>query len=514
MGFRERVVTVKRTNTWLAWALVVGLLAFMLGSATASRGKVNEATPVFGYGTGTPLHLDALQAGTTGPRVADVELGFSAANVNSNGFPATGGVNENNVALQPPADGFDPARPFAGKQASARGAGLLLGLGSDLPTNGGDVLAATESGALVSPPPTDSEVNDAGIADTLAPLAYASLLHSEANATWTGNPCTSTISSPISFGRGYAADAQLIDTGTGDENGFEAPLVATDDPNPQRSVVQSRSFLYAIPNGDAGKFGLVSEIHQTYAPVSLARGPLPPVIIEVLGEWVFKATATGKAGGASIEYYTLDEATGQPVTPTTAVIRISSDGGLTYTSLTAQDVFGGTGLTVPIAPLVDLAVGEDPRSPTIPDDVPDPTTQPVEAANGRLAYGAVDVVRLSTLNVDLGIHLEDLRIGHFEAAVGVPDGGFSCTAEATTTTSGPTSTTSSTTTSSTTSSTTSTTLAPTSSTTSSTSSTTSSTAPSTSTTARPTTTAPATTSTTAPAARPATPVNVQPSTVG
>ena len=192
----------KRTNTWVAWALVVGLLAFMLGSATASRGKVNEAQPVFGFATGTPLHLDALQAGLTGPRVADAEVGFSSANVNSQGFPATSGVNENNVNLQPDPAHFTPAKPFAGKNASARGAGLQLGLGSDLPTNAGDVLSETESGAIAPPP--DSEVKDAGIGDTLAPVAYASLLHTEAAATWlgTGNPCTSTISSPISFGRG------------------------------------------------------------------------------------------------------------------------------------------------------------------------------------------------------------------------------------------------------------------------------------------------------------------------
>ncbi|MDP1795020.1 MAG: hypothetical protein Q8K63_12875, partial [Acidimicrobiales bacterium] len=93
----------KRTNTWLAWALAVGLLAYMVGSATASRGKVDGTDPVFGFATGTPLHLDALQLGLTGPRVADVEVGFSSTNVNSNGFPATSGVNENNINLQPPA---------------------------------------------------------------------------------------------------------------------------------------------------------------------------------------------------------------------------------------------------------------------------------------------------------------------------------------------------------------------------------------------------------------------------
>ena len=443
----------KRTNTWLASSLAVALLAFMLGSAVASRGAVVEPEPVFGYATGTPLHLDALQADPAGPRLADVEVGFSAANVNSNGFPATSGVSENSINLQPAADSFDPERPFATKQASARGAGLQLGLGSDLPTGGGDVLAATEAGALVAPPATDSDVQDAGPITQLAPLAYASLLHSEAAATWTGNPCLSTINSPISIGRGYAADAQLLDTGDTNTDGtFGAPVVATDDPNPARAVVQSRSFMYAIPNGDPGKFGLVSEIHQTYAPVSLARGPLPPVIIEVLGEWVFKLTATGKTDGAKIEYYTLDEATGTPVTPTTAIIRISSDGGATYSSLTAQDIFDTGGLTVPIAaaPLVALAVGEDPRNVSAPDAVPDPDSKPTTSSDGRLAFGAVDVVRLSTLNVMAGMHLEDLRIGHFEGAVGVPAGGFSCTVDPTTTTEGPTTSTSTTSTTSTT----------------------------------------------------------------
>lgn len=520
----------KRTNTWLAWALAVGLLAFMLGSATASRGKINETNPIFGYGTGSALHLDAIQAAGTGPRIADAELAFSSANVNSDGFPAQGGVSEMNVNLQPPADHFTPAKSFVGKAASARGAGLQLGLGSDLPTDAGDVLSQTEAGAIAPPP--DTETHDAGLGDTLAPLAYASLLHTEANANWvgTGNPCTSTISSPISFGRGYAADAQLLNTGGSNPDGsFQAPVVATDELDPNRSVVQSRSFTYAIPNGQPGRFGLVSEIHQTFAPISLARGPLPPLVIEVLGEWVFKATATGLTDGATIQYYALDDATGQPVTPTTTVIRISNDGGTTWTNLTAQDVFGNGGLVVPVAPLLSLAVGEDPRGIAQPNAVPDPTTSPFTSASqganhsGRLAFGAVDVVRLSALDVGTApltaeTHLADLRIGHFEAAVGVPQDGFSCTADTTTTSSTTSTSTTSTSTTSTTVAPTTTTSTSTTSTTAPTSTTSSTVVPSTTSTTRASTTsssAKPTTSTSTPVtAPPATPVNVQPKTVG
>lgn len=507
----------KRKNTWLAWVLAVGLISYLVGAATVSRSLPPTPGPVSGYASGTALHVDAVQAGLAGPRLLGAELAYSTAQINAQGFSATSPETENQLKLQPT---LEAPATFTGKNASARGGGLEVGVGSDLPADAGDTLAQTQAGS-VAPPNSPAVIKDAGLDDALAPIAYASLLHSEAASQWTSNVCASSAQSPLAFGRGYAADAQLLNTGDEAPDGrFEAPLIATDDPNPERSVVQTRSFTYAVPNTNTTggqHYGLVSEVRQTYAPISLARGPLPPLVIEVLGEWVYKTTVTGTPDnpatpavneGAKIDYFSLTE-DGQPVTPTTTVIRISQDGGLTFTSLNFQDVFMDGGLTLPaaLATIIGLAVGEDPRAIADPGNTPDPDSLPTLAANGTFASGAVDVIRLSLLNLMVGTHIADLRIGHFESELLVPVGGFICPPDPTTTT------TTSTTTTTTAPTTTTTTTAPTT--------TTSTTAgPTTTTTAAPATTTttakPATTTTTSPPA-PAPvpkPIVVQPNSVG
>src|SRR2546428_934937 len=56
-----------------------------------------------GYATGTFLHADALQAGITGPRVADVEEGFSGTAVSSSGLAGPAILNEMDQAVKPAA---------------------------------------------------------------------------------------------------------------------------------------------------------------------------------------------------------------------------------------------------------------------------------------------------------------------------------------------------------------------------------------------------------------------------
>ncbi|MEY2424739.1 MAG: hypothetical protein QOI61_311 [Actinomycetota bacterium] len=512
----------KRNKTWLAWALAVGLVAYLLGAATAGRSTVNPDDQVVkAFATGTALHADALQGGVTGPRLADVEVAFSTANVDSTGFTAPGRTTENEVLVQPNAADNEPPDPSVdpvGKNSSARGAGLELGLGSDVPVPPGDVLPLPRSNAVAPPDMSDT---DEVLALPANPLVYAALLHSDADARWEDDTCNRTAQSPISYSRGYAADLQLLDqatTGT-PEGPLVAPVLATDDPNPQRKVSQTNSFVYPIDNGD-GTFGLVSEVHQTYAPVSVLRDPLtgPVLIIEVLGEWFVKTTATGKAGGATIEYGVTDNdpaspTFGEPIDPGATVIRVSMDGGLTYDGFSLSDL-GPTGTEIPADPLANIMLGEDLRAISASGGIADPDSSPTLLADGTRAAGAVDVVRINVLKViSPGTTVADLRIGHFESDLQVPEGGFTCESAATTTTTSTTGSTvpTSSTTSTSTSSTTSTTAAPTTTSTTA--------APTTTTTAAPgptSTTAPTTTTTTPPPppAPPATPIRVQPKTVG
>ncbi len=425
----------KRNKTWLAWALAVGLVAYLLGAATASRSVVDAGQTVRAYASGTALHADALQSG--GTRVADVEAAFSAANVDSAGFTTPGRQTENEVLVQPnPADS-DPPSPFVGKNASARGAGLEVSLGESVPVPPGSALALPRQRANATAAPDTSETAEVLGLTTLAPLAYASVLHADAEARWATSTCFRSANSPIAYSRGYAADLQLLDASQAGTTPLPEPIVATDHPDPSRNVIQTNSFVYAIPNGQPGKFGLVSEVHQTYAPISIVRGgtiPLPNIVIEVLGEWFVKATVLGVASPLNaIEYGVTDPMTGNPVPPGATVIRVSTDGGLTYRSLSIEDVMAG-GQEIPGDPLLNLALGESPRAISAAGGAAvfgsAPTVTPTRVA------GAVDVVRLNLLDgISAGNSVADLRIGHFESDLEVPEGGFSCPPDPTTTTS-------------------------------------------------------------------------------
>jgi hypothetical protein len=501
----------------------VGLIAYLLGAATVGRSTVTTDEIVKAYASGTALHLDALQAGPTGPRLADVEAAFSAVNADSNGFTAPARLTENSIGTQP---GSDTPATFVGKNASARGSGLELGLGNDVPDNVRDLVLAAEAQAT-APPDKLPDTHDLGPVP-VSPLLYASLLHSDALAQWQNSTCLTTPQAPIAYGRGYAAKVELLEAGTDNADGsFGSPVVATNDNDPQRNAVETHSFVYAVPNGTLNHYGLVSEVHETYAPVDVLQDPITSgtIEIEVLGEWYARTFVDGIHPATMTTGVTNNDPTspnfGKPMDPADTVIRISASGA-NIAAISLQDITqSSTGLEIPLNPLADIMIGEDFRAISAPDGSPDPTSLPTLTATR--AAGAMDVVRAQVLQgaAGAGTRVADLRIGHFESDLQVPDGGFTCPAAATTTT-----TTGATTTSSTAGPTTTTTVAPTTTTTAAPTTTTTA-APTTTTTAGPTTTtsttlaspspttAPPTTSTTLPTrAEAAVAVRAQPKTVG
>src|SRR5207247_9405121 len=102
---------------------------------------------------------------------------------------------------------------------------------------------------------------------------------------WNNNVCI--FGQPLAYGLGYAADAQLLDAGSANPDGsMSQPVIALDTGTPtDRTVSQSKSFTYLKPNGD-GTFGLVSEVPETIAPVTIAKGMAGGTTIEFPGEWV------------------------------------------------------------------------------------------------------------------------------------------------------------------------------------------------------------------------------------
>jgi hypothetical protein len=395
-------------------ALVTSMLAALTGIAATGAGAQTTASgPFGGYSTGTVLHADALQAAVAGPRVVDGEVAFSGASALSTGL-GTAINNEMNEPVQPVA---------AGKNAYGRGSGLELGLGTTTPNNPDANQAIAAGLAEATAPPIGPLVTKEGGPIPADPVAYASLLRGQAGAVFDPNTCT--IGQPLAYGLGFAADAQLLDAGKANADGsMGQPVVATDTTQNARAVSQSKSFTYLKPNGD-GTWGVVSETHQTIAPVTLFKGTANEVTIEALGEWVLRASTTGKAGGAKIEY-----APGGSPTPTTPVLRIIQPNAQTPTTtiLTLQQLLSDTGVQIPANPLVDISIGEKPRKIAAPGAVPDPKAAPVTSADGTNAAAAVDVVRVNLLQPDVtgGFHALELRIGHMEAKSLTPAGGITC----------------------------------------------------------------------------------------
>jgi hypothetical protein len=373
---------------------VLTLLAALVPTAGQSASAQVTALAQFsGYSTGTAVHAGALQSGTT--RLVDSEIAFSGANVNSAGL----GAPLTNEMTQ----GFQDAAP-AGAKSAARGSGLEIGLDTQQANlTGANQINPGSTVQAFAPLSTGLLTKEIGPI-AVAPLVNADLLRGQAQAIYSNSVCV--LGQPISSGLGYAANANLVNSGA-------TSLLATN--TVANAVNQSKSYTYLTPNGD-GTYGLVTETHQILAPVTLGGvAGIPLVSIEFAGEWVLRSTATGKAGGAKVDY-----APGGDPSSKTVVLTIKAAGLLNQTFTTQQFLDQkGLAITLP-AGLGEIVIGEAPR--TIGGAT---GSSPVLAANGTSAAAAVDVVRIKAgLAGILGI--TDLRVGHMESQAVVPAGGIEC----------------------------------------------------------------------------------------
>lgn len=380
---------------------VIALLTALVPMAgTTSSAQVSPLADFSGYSTGTAMHADALKSGTT--LLEDTEVAFSGANVNSRGL-GDALSNEMEQAYQTAAE--------AGDRAAGRGSGLEIGLATTVPnlTNANQINPGSTVQAFA--PESTGLLTEEFIPVDLDPIIQATTLRGQAQAIYSDKVCV--LGQPISSGLGYAANANLVNSATP-----ATSLLATNTVD--NAVSQSKSFTYLIPNGD-GTYGLVSETHQILAPVTLIPGVagVGPLVIEFAGEWVLRSTATGKDGGAKVEY----GPAGSP-SPTTKVIVVKL-AGAEIASLTTQQLLEQDGLVVPISvPGIasgEIAIGEDPRA--IGGDA---ASQPEMMANGTLAAAAVDVVRVNLNLPAADMRVTDLRVGHMESRAMVPVGGIQC----------------------------------------------------------------------------------------
>ena len=378
-----------------------GIVAGVVGVAPA-RAAIPFATAAFsGSAVGSTVHTDALNSGDT--RIANADIALASSAVNSKGITAAA-TNENGRVINPALG--------ASKFSYGRGQGLEVGIAAAPPDDGQILLAGK---AEVAAPPTGHDSQQVGPVDA-DPVAWASAAQGTADARWNTETCI--LGEDIARGIGFVADAQLVDAGADEETGLDGPVLSTDATDPFRDVSQTTAGQYFAPNS-AGAFGLTSYVAQTIAPVSLLRGNLD-LTVEVLGEWVMKAFASGVPGQSTVTYRPTKDENGNPVTDSTPILRfiVGSEPTEVTTVLTFQQVFGEEGFSdISIPGVIELVVGEDPRA--IGGDA---TTNPAIAADGTSVAAAVDVVRLKLADGALG----DVRVGHMEAKATVPAGGVTC----------------------------------------------------------------------------------------
>jgi hypothetical protein len=379
---------------------VAGILATYVGVAPAHAAGVPFNQAAFsGSAVGSAIHADALNSGAT--RIANADIALASSAVNSKGLTAAA-TNENGRTINPAAG--------ATKFSYGRGAGVEVGLAADPGQDGQIILAGKSEG---SAPPNHHDAQQIGPVPA-APVVWASLAQGVSDALWNTDTCV--LGDNIARGLGYAADAQLLDTGSGDAPDLNAPLLSTDATDGRRDVTQTVATQTLLPNSK-GDYGLRSRVEQTLAPVTLFRGTGNELTIEVLGEWVLSVFASGVPGESKVSYLPDKTDTGAPVGPLTPIVRIIQAGSPT-TVLSFQDIFGATGLDqINIPGVAEIAIGEDPRA--IGGDA---STSPSVAADGTSISAAVDVVRIKLLDGSLG----DIRVGHMEAKAAVPAGGVTC----------------------------------------------------------------------------------------
>lgn len=378
---------------------VAAFVATLAGPGFPARAQLSTQD-FAAYGTGATLSVNLLRLGNT--QAVNVQTAFAGQAVDSTGL---GGAIANEMGFTVlPADAA-----LAGRSAYGRGSGVEVGIGVPVGSAENQILLAGLAEAAAPPPVLSPVVKQVGPL-SLGGLAYVNLLRSRAQAIY--DPSTCVIGRPITYGEGEAAGVQLVGTTNATTGQLDSPVVGTSLPvtsNDPRNANRSRSLSYLRPNGD-GTFALVSEVRQTIAPVSLLGGV---ATLELLGEWALRAIATGKPGGAKVEYAPVGAG------PTTQVVRLTLLNAVPIT-LTLQDLLGPGGLNLSIPPLATIRVGTPARAigGAGPAQV---------AADGTAASAAVDVAMVNLLNLGiLNLNVADIRLGHMEAAAAVPPGGIVC----------------------------------------------------------------------------------------
>jgi hypothetical protein len=428
---------------------------------------------VSAFATGTVVHADLLQ--NAGTKLVDAEVGFSGAVFESGGLlnPIFNELDRELAPKLPEKLGFARGAglevglgvsPTTDNQAILAGKAVATTRPNSAPVSTGagpidldplvwaDLLrgqAAANAGDDDCALGTDAShglayVADAQLLDTAtASQQSTSASRSEAaEPSGVGERTVETVTDPVSGLLGtvkkttqqvapaqqQAAAEPASSPGSSNEaqaapmpnvEGLEKPLISLDADGPARAVSQSRSRTVFVAQRDrdgnrlGNAFGIMSEVRQTIAPITLFEGTPNALTIELLGEWVLQAVAGGLPGTGYIHY-----GPGR-ASPETPVLRLIDARGVTKI-LNLQDLVTDDGLVVNIPGIAEIAIGEAPRA--IDGDA---GSTPVVSSSGTTTAAAVDVVRVRALP-GAPVQLTDLRVGHMETRAQVPAGGATC----------------------------------------------------------------------------------------
>jgi hypothetical protein len=362
--------------------------AFAPGLATAA---VPFGSASFGaIGTGSELHLNALNAGPT--TLLGLEQAFAAQSVNSTGLS-----NNRTPGKSALFDGetgalIQPNTVNSPSKAYGRGSGIEVGLGKDntAPTNQNQLVFPTGVGGAklleATAPPSQGPVSNSlvDLSNTpLSPVVKAKALEASAATNFNNSFCP--LGKPIAYGEGQAANASILNTS--DSPALDVSSKGT------AGVLQSKTYSWISPNSD-GTFGITSRASQTILPLTVTLGPLVITVTVQGNSPTQPVTLTAKAPGEA----------GQG-----GGVKIANDHTVKVDVKNSGSSVGPFPITFDITQLISKPIDLGPLGKITVDDL-----VPMPGSNGSTVAGATfDLVRAQ---VPVGKQLVDLALGHMAVA--------------------------------------------------------------------------------------------------
>lgn len=337
-----------------AFAVALPLASVLAVLPLAATTPANAATGNY-FGNAA---LDLIHANVTlpGQEVADAGVAPAASNVNSNGLA-------------------DPK----GKQSYAH----ATNVNTNILESGalGNLLVESEQSAL----PDNAKADEDELLDVpLSPVVDASVANTSAHARWVSNGCL-PVGTPISTATTKLADAQLLP---------DLPALGTvvSTVGLNNGAASTTSTVAISAGSGIANRGLKSTGATQVAQISILGGQ---ILVKVVGTPTLTAEATGKPGGAKVDY-------------TPAILTVSIAGN----DITLDPDNPLPPIALPGNPLINLSI---------------PAVTKTIAANGTKASGDTAILHLDVLSALGTPPLVSADIGKTHVDATVPNGGINCT---------------------------------------------------------------------------------------